>query len=196
LRRFRLRAPSRVRDTPQLGFVVQTPPSAWRCQQHTACSSRARAGPPRCHDSAGLLLFVRPSWTSSTTITPTSRNGANRADRAPMTMRASPRWARYIHQTARPGPGAVHERQLLAEAGLEAPDHLRRERDLGHATMPSAPAAGHVHAMQIDLVLPLPVTPWMSSSRFSRACRPPGLLIHGPLASLSFRKSIPASFQS
>ncbi len=69
--------------------------------------------------------------------------------------------------------GAVQQRQLLAEPRLEAPDHLRRQGDLGHGHDGRPPLPQRqVHAVQVDFGLAAARHP-MHEEFAVLACRQP-----------------------
>ena len=95
------------------------------------------------------------SCSSSTTIRPSPRTGANTAERAPTTIRACA--ARDPLALVTPlglGQPRVEDRDAVAEAGADAADRLRRERDLGHEHDRAEPALERRRArLEVDLGL-------------------------------------------
>ena len=119
---------------------------------------RARRASPRpsSRRSAGRTPACTPmSCSSSTTISPTPRIGANTAERAPTTIRASPHAirSRSSRLSASPSDG-MEDRTRVAEPLPEPPDRLWRERDLGHEHDRPEPALERRRArLEIDLGL-------------------------------------------
>ena len=100
----------------------------------TAPSSDARfAATVRASYRGSDSCLYDGSCSSSTQIRPSPRTGAKIAERAPTTTRASPlaMRSRSSRRSASVSPEWM-QRDARAEAGAEAPDRLRRQRDLRH----------------------------------------------------------------